>query len=60
MASVNQAFTEFKKEVDNLMEDLYVDVPVGVGRVEGSVASNEWKEQILSEVHLETQVVSVF
>ena len=60
MASVNQAFTEFKKEVDNLMEDLYEDVPVGVGRVEGSVASNEWKEQILSEVHLETQVVSVF
>ena len=63
MASVNQAFSEFKREVDNLMEDLYEDVPVGVEQVERSVASNGWKEQIMSEGHvepLETQVISAF
>ena len=63
MASVNQAFSEFKREVDNLMEDLYEHVPVGVEQVERSVASNGWKEQIMSEGHvepLETQVISAF
>ena len=63
MASVNQAFSEFKREVDILMGDLHEDLPAGVERVERSVASNEWKEQILSEGHLgplETQVATVF
>ena len=53
MASVNQAFSEFKREMENLMEDFYEDVPAEVEPVEGSVPSNEWKEQ---EGHLENQV----
>ena len=63
MASVNQAFSELKREVDNLMEDLYEDVPAGVEQAERSLASKGWKEQILSEGHmepLETQVISAF
>jgi len=62
MASVNQAFSEFKRELDKLMEDLYEHVPAGVEQVGRSVASNEWKEQIVSEGHmepLETQVASL-
>ena len=62
MASVNQAFSEFKREVHNLMEDLYEEVPAREGSVDGNVAGNEWREQVVSEGHLEpleTQVISV-
>ena len=54
MASVNQAFSEFKREMENLMEDFYEDVPAGMEPVEKSVPNNEWKEQ---EGHLENQVI---
>ena len=50
MGSVNQAFSEFKSEIHNLMEEIYEDAPAVVEPVEGSLPCNE---QIQSERHLD-------
>ena len=50
MGSVNQAFSEFKSEIHNLVEEIYEDAPAVVEPVEGSLPCNE---QIQSGRHLD-------